>query len=209
MNWISNRLWNKRQTAMVWVPCTDPDTYERQSRLLFDWRTTWVHAIDFSFTDHIFHRDGCKHLDGSLKVAVVLAGRKALKHFPSETRHEIIPDLDPVWGLAARVKDEQYDSKGVIVRGSKHFAAGAEVYPHRRFSGDGYARTYVTGLQKETGKYATVVMGTDRFEEWRAVQLENPHVIFRMRYCGQAGWNGEDGDEQKARAYVASMTSRA
>jgi hypothetical protein len=199
-------------TALVWIPNTDRDTYAKIKASLYNWRRSWSHHIHLSFIDSVDHEDGrirCRRgrPKRRLRVAVVITSRQSLEHLPNGAKHQIIPDLEPEWGLQANVRDVTYSIKGVEVRGAKHFAPGAEVYPHGAYSGDGYERTYVTGRHKETGQFISILMPTERLENWRAVLIEDPIVLFRMRETG-AGYWGRAGREEGAKELAAGMNAR-
>ena len=193
-------------TVIITIPPTDQDRYAQIKDSLHDWRLRWAADIRYTFTtaipDHSARRQQWQ------KGVVVAAPKHAIDQLPNGIMGHQIPNLEPVWGLSAQVRDVTYQMKGTEVHGSKHFAPGTEVYPHQRRSGDGYARAYVTGLHKEKNKFFTVVMATFRLKNWQAVLLDNPIVIYSMRNFGMHGWIGKAGDKEEAEQYAKGMNWR-
>ena len=194
-----------RETWEIYVPWTDAETWRQKNDRLKQWRRDWKGQIAWSFTTAPA-RANWRDDRGRKRVAVVHATPAALAELEGMASCQRIAPLVPVWGLAATVVDEAYDLRGVEVVGTKHFAPGSTVYPHRQCSGDGYERTYVTGQDRETGRYASVIYPVWRFRDWKAVLLGVPAVIYRMR--GPAGWTGAEGEKEEAEGIARFMNER-
>ena len=110
--------------------------------------------------------------------------------------HIIIDSFEPVWGLKAYIRDLSYGIKGKIVHGTKHFLPNQAVYPHKIYSGDGYERSFVTGRQKESNRFISIMMPVIKMEKWSIEKLSNPIILFRMQEG--AGWNGSTGGSHQA-----------
>ena len=193
-------------TVIVTIPPVDQEHYAQITDNLHNWRLKWAEDIQQTFTTAI--PDSSVRRQQWQKGVVVAAPKHVLDQLPDGITRRQIPNLEPVWGLSAHVRDVTYQIRDVDVHGSKHFAPGSEVFPHQRRSGDGYARAYVTGLHKETNKFVTVVMATFRLEKWQAVLIDNPIVIYSMRSFGIGGWIGEPGDKEEAEQYAKGMNWR-
>ena len=198
----------KNVTAMVWIPYTEADRYKALAASAFEWRKKWESEFEFSFVEHVYRSED--RLAGQhsrrVKVIVIRSKLRYFKKLPEGIAFEIIDDLKPVWGLKAYIRDYSYQSGSQIIHGSRHFKPGQEVYPHKRFSGDGYERAYVTGRHKDTGKFVSLMMPTIRMENWSAAELRDPIVIFKMR--GVSGWSSSKNDKEDARHYARGMNER-
>ncbi|UQA59069.1 hypothetical protein [Polyangium aurulentum] len=194
-----------RETWEIYVPWTDPETWRQKNDWLKQWRRDWKGHIAWSFATAPAQTYGPEDR-GRKRVAVIHATPAALAELLPVATCRPIPPLEPVWGLRATVNDEPYDSRGTEVIGTKHFAPGSPVYPHRQYSGDGYERTYVTGKDRETGRYASIIYPVWRFRDWEAVLLDVPAVIYRMR--GPAGWTGLPGEQEEAEGIARLMNER-
>lgn len=204
--WIKHRLTGVSPgTVQIWIPQTDREKYVQIANSLYEWRQKWQDRIDRSFKTSI-----PSHLNnGKLKVSVaIVSDLNILKSLPTGINSQIIPPLHPVWSLVANVKNATYSMKGIEIRGSKHFEPGSAVYPCRRWSGDGYERPYVVGLQRDTHKFISIVCPSSRLENWRVELVENPIVIFQLRHT-TGGWDGSDGDREEAQLLADGMNRRA
>lgn len=198
----------KNVTAQVWIPYTDPDRYKTLVAGAFEWRKQWENKFEYSFVEHLYlaaDQVAGRH-NRRVKVVVIKSKLKYFKKLPEGISFEIIEDLTPVWGLKAHIRDYTYQSGAETIHGSKHFKPGQEVYPHKRFSGDGYERAYVTGRHKETGKFVSLMMPTVRMENWSATKLYDPIVIFKMR--GVSGWGNGRNEKEEADRYARGMNER-
>lgn len=162
---------------------------------LFNWRKKWEDKIGLSFLPSNRER---RRRGSDLyfeKRVVVQAHEEAFDKFHEAITYAPI-DLSPVWNIVAEVKDRTYEVKGVEVQGTKHFNPHDKVYPHTVHSGDGYERTYITGMQKDTGKYITLIGSVDRFENWRIETVTNPIVVYYLNSF--MGWQVRFGDDRTA-----------
>lgn len=201
-------------TAVIWTPFTNQEQYTQIKNNLYEWRQQWKEQIQLSFTTivpgHLYESKSTnQNSRKKLRVAVVITSDKnILDTLPARVKSRITPNLIPVWSLVANVKNDSYSIKGVEIQGSKHFEPGAEVYPCRQWSGDGYERPYVVGVQRETKKFVSVVFRSNRLENWRVELVENQILIFQLRHT-VGGWMGDAKDKEEAQLLANIMNQRS
>lgn len=195
-------------TAQIFIAPTDPSTYAAIKQDLFAWRAAWNSQIGSTFitsSPSPYPSLASNNTRHRRRVLVVTASHAACEHLPSGTTYVIIPPLQPIRAVAARVKHRSYDLHGARVDGTKHFAPGSLVYPHPARWGDGYERAYVTGRHRDTQKYVTLICATNRFEHWHHLEVLDPIIIYELHYNG-IPWTKES--EQDLDAFVAVMNER-
>ncbi len=161
---------------------------------LFEWRSKWSDELGLSFVPSV--RDHTR-IEGKWlksKRVIVQAPLHAINDLPKQVGVQEI-DLSPVWNIVAQIKDGNYESKGKIVHGSKHFKPGELIYPHSVHSGDGYERTYLTGRHKETEMIITLLSGLTRLENWRIETVSNPIIVYELN--SRIGWQDRHGSDQE------------
>ena len=211
--WLKDRFGRgSAVTVIIWIPRTDQEQYIQVKNNLSEWRQQWRQQIQLSFTTtvpgHLYESKSNYKRNGKLKVAVVITSDTTiLNSLPVGVKSRTVPSLRPVWSLTATVKNEIYLSKGIEIRGSKHFEPGAKIYPCRKWSGDGYERPYVVGLHRETQQFTSVICPSDRLENWKVELVENPIVIFQLRHT-VGGWEGASKDKEEAQLLADMMNER-
>ncbi|HYQ02993.1 MAG TPA: hypothetical protein VER96_30180 [Polyangiaceae bacterium] len=89
------------------------------------------------------------------------------------------------------MRDLVFTRRGREQRGTTRFAPGTLVYAHAPYSGDGYQRVFFTGRDRETGRWATSICETRRFDSWHRVAVEDPELLLHLATHG-AYWRQDD-----------------
>lgn len=83
----------------------------------------------------------------------------------------------PHFAIAAFVRDLLFERDGRELRGTRLFAPGTLVHVAPPMSGDGWARTYLTGPARDTGRYATVVGPRSRLHRHHRRWIDDPEML--------------------------------
>lgn len=83
----------------------------------------------------------------------------------------------PHFAVAAFVRDLLLEWNGRELRGTRLFAPGTLVHVAPPMSGDGWARTYLTGPARDTGRYVRVVGPRARLQRHHRRWIDDPEML--------------------------------
>ena len=110
--------------------------------------------------------------------------------------------LNPVWSVVANVVHQSsYGTGGLEKRsGTKHFAAGAKVFPIYFFWGMAGERVKVVGHHRKSHRFIYITMPARHLANWRTELVYSPYVIRRVWKEGELLRFGPGTDAARLRA---------
>lgn len=122
--------------------------------------------------------------------ALVDADPDAIATLPKPGR-SVPASIQPVVGPIARMWDLVADDRGTPVAGSRHWAPGTAIYVHPPSSGDGWARTKMSGRHRQHRRFYVTMAPTRRLVRWRVGRVFHPAWVAQIRSVRGAGqWEG-------------------
>jgi hypothetical protein len=110
------------------------------------------------------------------------------------------------WCLVGNVKMEYvWGEEKIVRRGSKLFPPGAKLYCFPSQWGDGYENIMVIGKPRRTGRLITIIMRSERIENWRVKKVYDKRVLERMK--GKT-WADRFCDEEIIRRFAESLNKK-
>jgi hypothetical protein len=119
----------------------------------------------------------------------------------------IIDDIEWIWCLVGNIVDEHpYGDEPIIKHGTKQFAPNTKVYCFPPQWDNGYKRFEVIGKSRKRDTLITIILRSERIENFRLAHVYDPFVITKMLTSN--GWDNSDNSKQRIEQLLLHLPNK-